>query len=427
MTYFTVEKILTTFDCISERSDRMVDHGNVSFMIISTILVFIMTPGLAFFYGGLVERKNSLTMMFYSFIAIGIVPVMWIFGGFSLVFGDSIGGIIGNPVQYFSFNNFLELINTKYSDTVPFLLFFMYQMMFAIITAPLMTGAFANRLTPGGWIRILIPWMILIYFPVAHWVWGGGFLADMGFVDYAGGAVIHITAGFGCISGVLYLGERAHRDHPAPFNIGYVALGGALLLFGWFGFNSGGSLVAAGTAAIVFSNTGIAAAFGMITWLILHVIAHKHLSFLELLIGAVAGLATITPCAGYVTPFASVFIGIIASIVCYFCVLLERKLFDDALDVWGVHGVGGFLGTVLVGVFANPVINGIERGVRQFFIQLFGSVLIAVYSIAVTWIIFWVCDKIGGIKVSKEIQESGLDLAYFKESFSDYHNNGSSH
>lgn len=401
----------------------MLVHGDVAFLIISTVLVMIMTPGLAFFYGGLVERKNSLTMMFYSFIAIGVVPILWIFGGFSLVFGDSIGGIIGNPVQYFCFNNFVELINTKYSTTVPFLLFFMYQMMFAIITAPLMTGAFANRLKPSSWIAILIVWMILIYFPVAHWVWGGGWLADMGFVDYAGGAVIHITAGFGCLGGVWFLGERAHKSDHLPFHIGYVAIGGALLLFGWFGFNSGGSLAAAGTAAIVFSNTGIAAATAMITWLILHVIAHKRLSFLELIIGAVAGLATITPAAGYVTPRAAVFIGIIASIVCYFCVLLERKLFDDALDVWGVHGVGGFLGTILVGVCANPLINGIERGWRQFWVQLFGSVVITVYSIVITWLIFFVIDKIKTVKVSPEIQERGLDQEFFHETFSDYQGN----
>lgn len=397
-------------------------HGDVAFMIISTVLVFIMTPGLAFFYGGLVERKNSLTMMFYSFIAIGVVTILWILGGFSIVFGDDIGGIIGNPLQYFCFNNFTNLINDKYSSTIPFLLFFMYQLMFAIITAPLMTGAFANRLTPGGWIKILIIWMILIYFPVAHWVWGDGFLARMGFVDYAGGAVIHITAGFGCLGGVYFLGSRAKKESVTPFNIGFVTLGGSLLLFGWYGFNCGGSLAASGTAAIVFANTSIAAATGMITWLILHMVAHKRLSFLELLIGAVAGLATITPCAGYVTPFAAIFVGIIASLVCYFCVIVERKCIDDTLDVFGVHGVGGFLGTLLVGVFANPIINGVSRGWRQFGIQLFGSVLIAIYSIALTYLIFFVVDKCKSIRVSAEIQESGLDHEYFREAFSDYHN-----
>ena len=395
----------------------MIIHGDVAFMMISTVLVLIMTPGLAFFYGGLVERNNSLTMMFYSFIAIGIVPILWIFGGFSLVFGDDIGGVIGNPSQYFCLNNFKELINSKYSTTIPFLLFFMYQLMFAIITAPLMTGAFANRLTPSGWIKVLILWMILIYFPVAHWVWGDGFLAKMGFVDYAGGAVIHITAGFGCLGGVCFLGPRLRKRAVAPFNVGFVALGGTLLLFGWFGFNCGGSLSAASTATIVFANTGIAAATSMTTWLILHSTVHRHLSFLELIIGAVAGLATITPCSGYVTPFAAIFIGIIAAIVCYFCVKLERKLWDDTLDVWGVHGVGGFLGTVLVGVLANPLINGVNKGFRQFGVQLLGSVIIAIYSVVVTYLIFYLADKMKSIRVSDEIQRDGLDKAYFKESF----------
>lgn len=397
----------------------MINHGDVAFMIISTVLVFIMTPGLAFFYGGLVERKNSLTMMFESFVAIGVVTVLWIFGGFSLTFGDDIGGVIGNPLQYFAFHDFTSLINTKYSDTIPFLQFFMYQLMFAIITAPLMTGAFANRITPWGWIKVLIFWMIFIYFPVAHWVWGGGFLAKMGFVDYAGGAVIHITAGFGCLAGVFFFGDRAYKVQIQPFNLGFVFLGSALLLFGWFGFNSGGSLSAAGTAAIVFANTGIAAALGMVTWLILHAIFHKRLSFLEASIGAVAGLATITPCSGYVTPFSAIIVGILASIFCYFCVIIERKYWDDTLDVWGVHGMGGFFGTLLVGIFANPLVNGVGASPRQFLIQLFGSVLIAVYSIAVSYAIFYLVDKCGSIKVSPEIQRSGLDEAFFGEYFSD--------
>lgn len=399
----------------------MIIHGDVAFMIISTVLVSIMTPGLAFFYGGLVERKNSLTMMFYSFIAMGIVPILWIFGGFSLVFGNDIGGVIGNPLQYFCFNNFTPLINTNYSSTIPFMLFFMYQMMFAIITAPLMTGAFVNRLTPGGWIGVLVLWMILIYFPVAHWVWGGGFLAKMGFVDYAGGAVIHITAGFGCLGGVHFLGRRAKKNAVAPFNVGFVAIGGALLFFGWFGFNTGGSLTAAGIATIVFTNTGVATATAMITWLIIHLIIHKRLSFLELIIGAIAGLATITPCSGYVTPLASVFIGIIAALLCYTCVQLERKFCDDTLDVWGVHGVGGFLGTLMVGILANPLVNNVERGIRQFGIQLLGSVIIAIYSIIVTYLVFFITNKLTTIRVSEEIQDSGLDKAYFQESFSDYY------
>jgi len=393
----------------------MIVHGDVAFMIVSMVLVLIMTPGLALFYGGLVERKNCLTMMFQSFISIGIVTVLWIFGGFGMVFGNDIGGVIGNPTNYFAFSGMDYLINPTYSDTIPFLLFFMYQLMFAIITAPLMTGAFANRITIGGWVKVLILWMILVYFPVAHWVWGGGFLADLGFVDYAGGAVIHITAGFGCVSGVYFLGERAEKNEKGPFNLGLVTIGAGLLLFGWFGFNAGGSLAAADTATIVIANTGVASAFGMITWSILHYLHHKRASFFELTVGAIAGLATITPCAGYVTPFSAILVGIIASIVCYYCVLFERKYIDDALDVWGTHGMGGFLGTLLIGVLANNTINGVQAGVRQFLVQLFGAVLIGVYSIVVTYIIFVVVNKIKPLRVSKEVQKEGLDKTFFSE------------
>ncbi len=400
----------------------MIIHGDVAFMMISTVLVLLMTPGLAFFYGGLVERKNSLAMMFQSFVAIGIVPILWIFGGFSLVFGDDIWGIIGTPAQYFAFRNISVLINEAYDNTIPFLLFFMYQMMFAIITAPLMTGAFANRLTPAGWIKILILWMIFIYFPVAHWVWGNGFLAKLGFVDYAGGAVIHITAGFGCLSGVFFFGRQAAKHVTQPFHLGFVAIGTALLLVGWFGFNTGGALTAASTAAIVFTNTGLAAASAMVVWLTLHYIYHKRLSFLEVPVGLVAGLATITPCSGYITPLSAVLVGVIGAALCYYCVIFERKRWEDTLDVWGVHGMGGFIGTLLVGILANPIINGVSAGIKQFFVQAFGSILIAIYSIVVTYVIFYIVDKTKSIKVSDEIQEAGLDNTYFKEFFTDYGN-----
>ena len=397
----------------------MIIHGDVAFMIISTVLVLIMTPGLAFFYGGLVEKKNALTIMFQCFISIGVVTVLWIFGGFGMVFGRDIGGVIGNPLDYIGFMGMDYLINPQYSSNIPFLMFFMYQLMFAIITAPLMTGAIANRITIGGWIKVLILWMILIYFPVAHWVWGGGFLAKLGFVDYAGGAVIHITAGFGCLGAIYVLGQRAVKNTKGPFNLGLVSIGAGLLLFGWFGFNAGGSLAAADTATIVFTNTGVASAFGMITWSILHYIEHKRFSFLEMIVGAVAGLATITPCAGYITPGASVIVGILGALVCFFCVILERKLFDDALDVWGTHGMGGFLGTLLIGVLADSTINGIQAGFRQFFVQLFGAVIIGIYSIIVTYIIFVVVDKIKTIKVSEEIQREGLDKVFFGENIID--------
>ncbi|MCI9303980.1 ammonium transporter [Clostridium sp.] len=395
----------------------MIIHGDVAFMILSTTLVLIMTPGLAFFYGGLVERKNALTIMFQVFIAIGVVSLLWIFGGFSLVFGDDIAGIIGNPFQFFGFRNMVFTIDLRYSETIPFILFFMYQMKFAIITAPLMTGAFANRLTISGWIKILIIWMILIYFPVAHWVWGGGFLSKLGFVDFAGGAVIHITSGFGCLGGIYVLGERKIKNEKGPFNLGLVAIGAGLLLFGWYGFNSGGTIVAADITTIVFANTGVASASGMIVWLILHAMHAKRASFLEAIIGAIAGLATVTPASGYVTPMSALIIGALGALVCFFCVEFERKKWDDALDVWGVHGMGGFLGILLIGVFADPRVNGISAGIHQFLIQTLGAVIIGVYSILVTYLIFKVVDMTKSIKVSEEIQRTGLDHEFFRESY----------
>lgn len=395
----------------------MIIHGDVAFMILSTTLVLIMTPGLAFFYGGLVERKNALTIMFQVFIAIGVVSLLWIFGGFSLVYGDDIAGIIGNPFQFFGFKNMVFTMDLRYSETIPFILFFMYQMKFAIITAPLMTGAFANRLTISGWIKILIIWMILIYFPVAHWVWGGGFLSKWGFVDFAGGAVIHITSGFGCLGGIYVLGERKIKNEKGPFNLGLVAIGAGLLLFGWYGFNSGGTIVAADITTIVFANTGVASASGMIVWLILHAMHAKRASFLEAIIGAIAGLATVTPASGYVTPMSALIIGALGALVCFFCVEFERKKWDDALDVWGVHGMGGFLGILLIGVFADPRVNGISAGIHQFLIQTLGAVIIGVYSILVTYLIFKVVDMTKSIKVSEEIQRTGLDHEFFRESY----------
>ena len=395
----------------------MIVHGDVAFMIVSMVLVLIMTPGLAFFYGGLVERKNALTIMFQIFIAIGIVALLWIFGGFSLVFGDDIGGVIGNPLQFFAFNDVTFTVDLRYSETIPFILFFMYQMMFAIITAPLMTGAFANRLTVSGWVKILILWMILIYFPVAHWVWGGGFLSKLGFVDFAGGAVIHITSGFGCLGGIYVLGERKVKNEKGPFNLGLVAIGAGLLLFGWFGFNAGGTIAAADIAAIVFTNTGVASASGMIVWLILHVMYAKKASFLEAIIGAIAGLATVTPASGYITPLSALIIGALGALVCFFCVEFERKMWDDALDVWGVHGMGGLLGILLIGIFADPRINGVSAGLHQFLIQALGAAIIGVYSILVTFIIFKVVDMTKSIKVSEEIQRKGLDQEFFGESY----------
>lgn len=397
---------------------HIINDGNVAFMVITTVLVFFMTPGLAFFYGGLVQKKNSLTMMMYTFIAIGVVTILWTLGGFSMVFGKDVGGVIGSPAEYFMLNGVNFDVNSRYGSTIPFLMFFMYQLMFAIITAPLLTGAIAGRITITGWIKVLVLWMILIYFPVAHWIWGGGFLASLGFVDYAGGTVIHATAGFSALIGVLYLGRRKIMPKRDYGNMNLVLVGAAILLFGWFGFNSGGALASGETAAIAFTNTGIAAGFSTIVWVILAYNRDKKFSFVEMTTGSVAGLATITPCAGYVLPQGAVAIGIIAAFVCYGCLIFSRKMkWDDALGVWGVHGMGGLTGSLLIGIFAVAEVNGISGSVNQFFIQLLGVAIVVSYTCIVCWIILKVCDSFGkGIRTTEEAQERGLDSDYMMES-----------
>ncbi|WP_024614219.1 ammonium transporter [Clostridium sp. Ade.TY] len=389
-----------------------INTGNTAFMIICTALVCLMTPGLAFFYGGLVRKKNVVIMMMQCFISMGIVTVIWIFGGFSLAYGADHGGVIGNISQFFAMKSVGLAPNPTYGSTIPFVMFFAYQLMFAVITAPLMTGAFADRLNLKGYITILIIWTILIYIPVCHWVWGGGFLSKLGFIDFAGGTVIHVSAGFGALATVMYLGKRAIKsgEKMNPNNLVIVAIGTGLLWFGWFGFNTGGSLAADSVAAAAFINTAIAAAVAMVVWMIISIIINKKLLFTDLLTGSVAGLATITPCAGYVDPKMAIIIGIIGPIVCFLSIEFKNKMkWDDALDVWGVHGMGGLTGSLLVGIFASATINHIQGGMHQFLIQLLGVAIVAVYSFILTFIILKVIDSIFPIRTTKKEQIKGLD------------------
>ncbi|MEG1004512.1 ammonium transporter [Clostridium sp.] len=389
-----------------------INTGNTAFMIICTALVCLMTPGLALFYGGLVKKKNVLLIMMQCFISMGIVTIIWIFGGFSLAYGTDHLGIIGSFNQFFALKSVGLAPNAAYGSTIPFVMFFAYQLMFAVITAPLMTGAFADRLNLKGYIVLLIVWTILIYIPVCHWVWGGGFLSKLGFIDFAGGTVIHVSAGFGALASVLFLGKRAIKkgEKSDPNNLVIVAIGTGLLWFGWFGFNAGGSLAADKVAAAAFVNTAIAASVAMVVWMIISVIINKKLLFVDLLTGSVAGLATITPCAGFVDPKSAVIIGIIGPIVCFLSIALKNKMkWDDALDVWGVHGMGGLTGSLLVGILASATVNNAQGGMHQFLIQLLGVVIVAVYSFAVTFIILKVIDSIFSIRTTKKEQLKGLD------------------
>ena len=399
----------------------MINTGDTAFMLVCAALVFIMTPGLAFFYGGLVNKKNVLTIMMQSFISMGVVTIIWFVVGFSLAFGPDAGGIIGG-LKYCFFNGVGLVPNAQYGESIPFFAFASYQEMFAILTPALITGAFADRVNFKSYLVFLVFWTLLIYIPLAHWVWGGGWLADLGVVDFAGGIVVHASAGLAALASVFFVGKRKHRDKAnlEPHNVTHVALGTGLLWFGWFGFNAGGALGANGLAATAFINTDLGASFAMVTWLVLSWTRDKNASFVGALTGAVAGLATVTPAAGYVQPWAAAVIGIIAGICCYFAVKIKNRLdWDDALDVWGVHGVGGIIGSVLTGVFAVSSINGvsglIEGDVHQFLVQILGTAVAAVYGFIMIWIILKVVNRFLPVRVSEEEELEGLDHALHHE------------
>jgi Amt family ammonium transporter len=398
----------------------MINSGDTAFMMISAALVMFMTPGLAFFYGGMVRKKNILTMMMQSFIALGIVTVIWYLFGFSLIFGPDVHGLIGN-LQYAFLNGVGTAPNQAYGPTIPFLVFFVFQLMFAIITPALMTGAFADRVSFKGYLALLVVWSIVVYIPIAHWIWGGGFLARMGVVDFAGGLVVHLSAGVGALASVLVLGKRITRkgEDLSPHNIPFIALGTAMLWFGWYGFNAGSALAANGVAAYAFVNSTIAAAIAMVAWLLIGWAYEKRPSFVGACIGAIVGLATITPAAGYVEPWGAAVIGLIAAIVSYtMCILIKRKV-DDALDVFGCHGMGGLVGTLCLGLFASSAVNGVSGlwmgNVHQFLVQLFAVVLVGVYAFVVTYAALKVINLFTPVRVKEQDEIEGLDASLHGE------------
>jgi ammonium transporter, Amt family len=391
------------------------DVGSTGFMLVATSLVMLMTPGLAFFYGGLVGRKNVLTIMTQSFVSMGWTTVLWWAFGYSLCFSGGEGAIFGNLDKAFltgiTVNDFLSATNQ-----IPLFVFIAYQMMFAIITPALITGAFANRVRFPAYIIFLTLWLIFVYFPLVHMVWGGGLLAKWGIIDYAGGIVVHASAGFAALAAVFYVGKRKVQER-GPHSIPLVALGTGLLWFGWYGFNAGSELKVDAVTAIAFLNTDVAASFAGITWLILAWILEKKPKFLGLLTGAVAGLATITPAAGYVTTSSAVIIGIVSGIVCYFAVSLKNKLkWDDALDVWGVHGVGGTIGVIMLGLFGTTAVNaaganGLFFGGGEFFIKESITLLcVIIYCFVFSYLVLHLINFITPVKVTKEIEALGLDF-----------------
>jgi Amt family ammonium transporter len=397
------------------------DTGITGFMLLATSLVMLMTPGLAFFYGGLAGKRNILGIMMQSFVSMGITTIMWYICGYSLCFSgdmahgtDLLGGILGNFDK--SFLHGVDL-NTPFPNNpkLPEFVFMAYQMMFAIITPALITGAFVNRVSFKSYLIFLVLWQVLVYYPFAHMVWGGGLLAHLGVLDFAGGIVVHATAGFAALASVIYVGKR--RDKAAPPNsVPLIAIGTGLLWFGWYGFNAGSALNVNSVTGLAFVNTDVAASFAAITWLIIEWSMQKKPKFVGLLTGAVAGLATITPAAGYVSLNSAVIIGIAAGVICYLAVHLKNKMgWDDALDVWGVHGIGGCIGTILLGVFAAKAMNpdgadGLMSGGGHFFLVQCGAVIGAcIYAFLFTYIMLAVINKITPVKVSPEAEDKGLD------------------
>jgi Amt family ammonium transporter len=395
------------------------DTGNTAFMLLCTSLVMLMTPGLAFFYGGLVGRKNVLTIMFQSFVSMGWTTVIWWACGFSLCFSGDVGGVIGNLDWAFLRN--ITLDTPSPNASIPMMVFVAYQMMFAIITPALITGAFANRVTFKAYMIFLTAWLLFVYFPFVHMVWGGGILQKWGVLDFAGGIVVHNIAGIAALASVLFVGKRTVADR-GPHSIPLVALGTGLLWFGWYGFNAGSELKVDDITAMAFLNTDLAASFAATTWLFIEWRQARKPHFVGLLTGAVAGLATITPAAGFVPIYASVIIGIVSAFVCYYAVQLKNRLrWDDALDVWGVHGVGGMLGIILLGVFASTAINpaggvGLIHGSATFFVkQVVAAFACSAYAFAFTYVMLKVIDRVTTVRVGEEA-EQGLDEAMHGES-----------
>ena len=400
----------------------MFDTGSTGFMLIATSLVMLMTPGLAFFYGGLVGRKNVLAIMIQSFVSLGWTTVIWFAFGYSLCFSGGEGGIIGNLNMAFLAGTDLNSIYTG-NNKIPLYVFCLYQMMFAIITPALITGAFANRVRFPAYMVFLTLWLIFVYFPLVHMVWGGGLLAQWGVLDFAGGIVVHASAGMAALASVFYVGKRSIAER-GPHSIPLVALGTGLLWFGWYGFNAGSELQVDAITGIAFLNTDIAASFAAITWLILAWTLEKKPKFVGLLTGAVAGLATITPAAGFITVQSAAIIGIVAGIVCYFAVSLKNKMqWDDALDVWGVHGVGGSIGVILLGFFAtnavNPMVttNGLFMGGGYDFLfkQVVTVLAVCVYAFIFSYVMLWLINFVTPVKVTKEEEEAGLDSSLHGE------------
>jgi Amt family ammonium transporter len=407
----------TPYDTLAP--DETIDAGDTAWMLVSSAFVLLMTPGLAFFYGGMVTRKSIISTMLQSFVALGVISVLWVVVGFSLAFGDSIGGFVGNPATYFAFNGVSLSPNPEFSENIPFLLFALFQLKFAIITPALITGSFAERIRFRSYILFMVLFSIFIYAPLAHMTWHPeGLLRQWGVLDFAGGTVVHMSAGIAALAGAIYLGKRQERIEK-PANIPFVILGTGLLWFGWFGFNSGSALGANTDAVIAFANTNLASATSMLTWIFLERFQNRKMSALGACIGAIVGLVAITPAAGFVSLGASIFIGFVASIVSNFAIKLNKKSeIDDTLDVFPSHGVGGIVGMMMTAVLAEEV--GLVYGETTTFVyHIIALVLVAVFTFVGSYILYKVTDILLSMRVREDQEYRGLDASQHGEYLED--------
>lgn len=398
------------------------NSGDTAFMLIATALVMFMTPGLALFYGGLVRAKNVLATIMQSFICLGLISLVWVFFGYSLAFGPDVGGFIGN--LDWALLKGVGLEPGPYSDTIPDLLFVAFQMMFAIITPALITGAFAERMKFSAYLLFAVMWSVLVYLPVCHWVWGGGWIGAHGALDFAGGTVIHINSGAAALVAAIVIGRRKGygKESFHPHNLTMTILGASILWVGWFGFNAGSALAAGDISTLAFFTTQVAAGSAALSWVIAEWMVQGKPTTLGAASGAVAGLVAITPAAGFVSPVSAIIIGLGAGVICYLAVLLKGKIgYDDALDVVAVHGIGGLWGALATGLFASTAWNpggadGLFFGNPKLFaVQAYGAFATIIYSMIVTLVILKVIDVIVGLRVDAEAEVRGLDLAEHSE------------
>lgn len=401
------------------KSLEALSAGDTAWMLTATALVLLMTPGLSFFYGGMVDRRNVLSTMLQSFIAMGLVSILWVTVGFSLAFGDSLYGLIGDPRTFLMFQNVGEAPHAALSPTIPLALFALFQLKFAIITPALITGAFAGRVRFSSYMLFVCLFSLCIYPPLAHWTWHPqGFLRQWGVLDFAGGTVVHMSGGLAALAGALFFGRRAAHEQQAPqvpAHIPYVLLGTGMLWFGWFGFNAGSALAANGLAARAFLTTNTASAAAMLAWLFFDCARGRKPSALGACIGAVVGLVAITPAAGFVTVGSSILIGTIASVVSNIAVHLRTKSsLDDTLDVFPCHGVGGIVGMILTAVFADKV--GLIHGETATFMNhLYALGIVATFTLLGSYLLYLACDIVIPVRVSSAEEEMGLDLSQHGE------------